>query len=103
MEPRSHSVVLEEEKCKGCTNCIKRCPLEAIRVRSGKALILTERCIDCGECQRVCPVDLPLMELSSKIIKDINELYGEYQAGLDTEQDPPLLTYQPDDPAAFVE
>ena len=42
------------------------------------------------------------MELSSKIIKDINELHGEYQAGLDTEQDPPL-TYQPDDPAAFVE
>jgi iron only hydrogenase large subunit-like protein len=54
MEPRSHSVVLEEEKCKGCTNCIKRCPLEAIRVRSGKALILTERCIDCGECIRTC-------------------------------------------------
>ncbi len=61
------------------------------------------RCVECGECQRVCPVELPLMELSSKIIKDINELYGEYQAGLDTEQDPPLLTYQPDDPAAFVE
>jgi iron only hydrogenase large subunit-like protein len=50
-----HSVRLEDEKCKGCTNCIKRCPTEAIRVRDGKAVILEERCIDCGECIRVCP------------------------------------------------
>lgn len=61
------------------------------------------RCIECGECQRVCPVGLPLLELSSKLVKDINELYGEYEAGLDTQQEPPLLTYRPDDPAAFVE
>ncbi|NLY90772.1 MAG: 4Fe-4S binding protein [Firmicutes bacterium] len=54
MEPRAHSVVMDEEKCKGCTNCIKRCPTEAIRVRGGKAFILTERCIDCGECIRTC-------------------------------------------------
>ena len=50
-----HSVTLDEEKCVGCTNCIKRCPTEAIRVRDGKAIITPERCIDCGECIRVCP------------------------------------------------
>lgn len=50
-----HSVHLDAEKCKGCTNCIKRCPTEAIRVRDGKARIIEERCIDCGECIRVCP------------------------------------------------
>ncbi len=50
-----HSVRLDQEKCKGCTNCIKGCPTEAIRVRNGKADILEERCIDCGECIRVCP------------------------------------------------
>ena len=54
METRYHSVILDQEKCKGCTNCIKRCPTEAIRVRDGKAFILTERCIDCGECIRTC-------------------------------------------------
>lgn len=54
MEIRYHSVVLDEEKCKGCTNCIKKCPTEAIRVRGGKAFILTERCLDCGECIRTC-------------------------------------------------
>ncbi|HOJ44414.1 MAG TPA: [Fe-Fe] hydrogenase large subunit C-terminal domain-containing protein, partial [Syntrophorhabdaceae bacterium] len=50
-----HSVRLEFEKCKGCTNCIKRCPMEAIRVHEGKATIMQERCIDCGECIRACP------------------------------------------------
>jgi iron only hydrogenase large subunit-like protein len=50
-----HSVTLDEEKCRGCTKCIKRCPTEAIRVRKSKARIIKERCIDCGECIRVCP------------------------------------------------
>ncbi len=50
-----HSVTLDKDKCMGCTNCIKRCPTEAIRVRNGKARIIKERCIDCGECIRVCP------------------------------------------------
>ena len=50
-----HSVTLDKDKCLGCTNCIKRCPTEAIRVREGKAQIISERCIDCGECIRVCP------------------------------------------------
>ena len=53
-EKRFHSVRLDKEKCKGCTNCLKRCPTEAIRVREGRARIIDERCIDCGECIRVC-------------------------------------------------
>jgi len=51
----AHAVRLIESKCKGCVNCIKHCPTEAIRVRDGKASILEERCIDCGECVRICP------------------------------------------------
>ena len=55
MEQFFHSVMLDKELCKGCINCIKRCPTEAIRVRGGKAQITAERCIDCGECIRICP------------------------------------------------
>lgn len=50
----NHSVTLDSEKCMGCTDCIKRCPTEAIRVRGSKAQIIQERCIDCGNCIRIC-------------------------------------------------
>ena len=52
--PYYHSVTLDTDRCKGCTNCIQHCPTEAIRVRGGKAKIIKDRCIDCGECIRVC-------------------------------------------------
>ena len=50
-----HSVILKEDRCIGCTNCLKVCPTEAIRVRDGKAKIIPEKCIDCGECIKICP------------------------------------------------
>ncbi len=53
--PYFHSVTSDTSRCKGCTNCIKSCPTEAIRVINGKAFILEDRCIDCGECIRRCP------------------------------------------------
>ena len=55
MKQYQHSVSLDIEKCKGCTNCLKRCPTEAIRIRDGHAVIDSDICIDCGECIRRCP------------------------------------------------
>lgn len=73
-----HSVVLDYKRCRGCTTCIKSCPTEAIRVRSGKALILADRCIDCGTCIRVCPHDA-IKSVSDKL--DILEKF-EYRVAL---------------------
>lgn len=55
MQEYKHSVLLDESKCTGCTTCLKHCPTEAIRIKSGKAVINSARCIDCGECIRNCP------------------------------------------------
>ncbi|MBC3899312.1 4Fe-4S dicluster domain-containing protein [Acetobacterium malicum] len=55
MEKLLHSVYLDEDKCLGCTTCLRNCPTGAIRVRGGKAIINESKCIDCGECIRICP------------------------------------------------
>lgn len=52
---RLHTVTLDKDKCIGCSSCIKRCPTEAIRIRSGKASVIYDKCIACGECVRICP------------------------------------------------
>ena len=49
-----HSVRISREACQGCVNCIKVCPVEAIRVVDGEISIISELCIDCGECLRSC-------------------------------------------------
>lgn len=66
-----HSVTLDADKCQGCTNCIKRCPTQAIRVRNKKAYIISDRCIDCGECIRVCPhhAKIAVTESFNELIK----------------------------------
>ena len=60
------------------------------------------RCTDCGECSRVCPQGIPLHLLNRKFIKDINEIYGEYQAGSDLETRPPMLTFKEEDPETSI-
>ncbi len=83
-----HSVRLDRDKCKGCTNCIKHCPTEAIRVRNGKAQIIAERCIDCGECIRVCPYHAKIAytdpfsdvgRFKYKIALPAPSLYGQFK------------------------
>ena len=49
------------------------------------------RCTDCGECSRVCPQGIPLHLLNRKFIKDMDALYGDYQAGEDAEARHPLI------------
>ena len=56
------------------------------------------RCTDCGECSRVCPQDVPLDLINRKFIKDINQLYGNYQAGETPEFNSPLLKFDQNDP-----
>lgn len=60
------------------------------------------RCTDCGECSRVCPEHIPLYLLNRKFIKDINEIYGNYQAGSDMESKPAMLQFKENDPETTI-
>ena len=62
-----------------------------------RAFHVAGRCTDCGECSRVCPQGIPLHLFNRKFIKDINKLYGEYQAGADLEEKAPLTNFRQDD------
>ncbi len=62
-----------------------------------RAFHVAGRCTDCGECSRVCPAHIPLHLLNRKFIKDINELYGEYQAGAEVNERGPLVNFTQDD------
>lgn len=58
-----------------------------------RAFHVSGRCTDCGECSRVCPQRIPLHLLNRKFIKDIDNFYGEYQAGEVSEGKTPLTSY----------
>ncbi|MGX8680193.1 MAG: DUF362 domain-containing protein [bacterium] len=49
--------VVEQETCVGCGSCVDSCPVGAIDVDAGYAVIDADACIDCGACEGTCPVE----------------------------------------------
>ena len=47
--------IIDEEKCKGCTLCSKKCPVGAITGSVKQTHIIdTDKCIRCGACYATC-------------------------------------------------
>ena len=88
-----------------CVKCVFDNPASGIAAKANddkfeeqlfhviRAFHVAGRCTDCGECSRVCPQNIPLHLLNRKFIKDIDNFYGEYQAGETAEGKTPLTSY----------
>ncbi len=49
--------MVNSEKCLGCGACESLCPVGAIKLKKGKAVIDTKKCIKCGSCMSLCPAE----------------------------------------------
>ncbi|MCD6501671.1 4Fe-4S binding protein [bacterium] len=47
---------VDSKRCIGCAQCVPKCPVGAITMERGRAVIDPEKCIGCGICVDVCPV-----------------------------------------------
>jgi NADH-quinone oxidoreductase subunit F len=46
------------EKCKGCTACAKKCPVDAIKGKIKEPHVIdVDKCIKCGACKQICRFD----------------------------------------------
>lgn len=107
----------EFERCIRCYACRNICPLEVCQdqcivhldypnwqsqkvdadenkfFQMIRVMHLAGRCVECGECERVCPQNIGLLKLMKKMNQIIGDIF-DYEAGMDIEAKPPLLTYK---------
>lgn len=55
---RIYRVLVHDDRCTGCSACIRVCPYDALSLgQSKKVSVDEEKCDDCGLCISICPFD----------------------------------------------
>lgn len=50
-------ISVDKDECIGCETCVPVCPVEAIAMDNGMALIDQQKCTQCETCVSTCPVE----------------------------------------------
>ncbi len=53
---------VEKAKCDGCESCVDACPVEAIAMVDGIAVVNQDDCTDCETCIDTCPSEAISMD-----------------------------------------
>lgn len=51
----NYPIYTVDTECQDCYKCVRHCPVKAIRVNDGHAMVVPELCTACGSCVTVCP------------------------------------------------
>ena len=60
-------IYTEVTSCRDCYKCVRSCPVKAIQIKDGHAMIIKDRCIYCGKCVHVCPIFMPAVILCVEV------------------------------------
>jgi electron transfer flavoprotein alpha subunit len=57
MAKKKRTLLYNKDKCTGCTYCTGECPVDAVDMVDGIAVVNMDKCIKCGKCVKVCPAN----------------------------------------------
>ena len=57
LDPSRYQVIINEEACTGCEDCIDRCMFGALSMSDGVAQVDPDKCFGCGVCCVICPTE----------------------------------------------
>ena len=70
-----------EDKCNGCTLCVKSCPQGAIEVSNKQAIINLDLCNYCGSCVSACKFRAIVIDIEKQAKEDLGQYKGVWVFG----------------------